>query len=279
MRTTLEPRRRVLANMFSGRACAEGVTIEQMCRLGRTAAELERTAGLVGRALVRSQQMPVPFYGTVVQDEVDAAAVDRAWGGRGVQQSGGGTRSDGEAAEVADGPGGPKDGPVPLGMAGSTPGTSAPPGHARWQAPVGQGLPAMTIGEIGEGGGDGGVADGGGVGVDGGVGGDGGGGDGGGGVGGGGGGGDCGGNDTVQSPAADAEPAAAVTPLKLPADGKVWAQPRRSSDAAPRPGRDGGAAPKWTTTRLEQGPGWTLDVVRPPAGGKADAGGARGPGA
>ncbi len=63
---------------------------------------------------------------------------------------------------------------------------------------------------------------------------------------------------------------AAVAPQ--PADGKVWAQPRRSADSAPRAGRDAGAAPAWTTTRLEQGPGWTLDVMRPPKGGTAGAG-------
>jgi hypothetical protein len=28
-------------------------------------------------------------------------------------------------------------------------------------------------------------------------------------------------------------------------------------------GRDAGSTPAWTTSRLEQGPGWTLDVVRP----------------
>jgi len=239
---------RELADTQISRAYAEGVTIEQMCRLGRTAAELVRTAGLMGRALERSQQMPVPFYGTVVEDEVDLVAVDRAWGGRGMQQPDGGTPSDGEAAEAADGPGGPKDGPVPRGMAGSTPGTSVPPGQPpgqapggkarRWQAPVGQGLPAMTTGEMGEGGGDGGGDDG----------------------------------DSVQRPVADAEASVAVTPMPLPADQKVWAQPRRSPDTAARPGRDAGAAPEWTTTRLDQGPGWTLEVVRPRASGKAGAG-------
>ena len=42
-------------------------------------------------------------------------------------------------------PGGSTCGAVPQRIAGSTPGTSAPPGQdARWQALVGQGLPAMT---------------------------------------------------------------------------------------------------------------------------------------
>jgi hypothetical protein len=240
---------RELADMFAGRACAPGVTIQQMCRLGRTAAELVRTAGVVGRALERSQQAPVPFYGTVEEDEVDLAAVDRAWGGRAVQQPAGGTGEDGEAEKAAESPNTPKDGPVPRGMAGSPPGTSA----------RGQGLPAMTIGES-SGDGDGGGGDGG---------------DGGDGVSGG----DGGGNDTVQSPAADAEPAPAVMPMPLPADTKLWAQPRRPAHPATHPGRDAGAAPAWTTSRLGQGPGWTLEVVSPRAGGTAGAGTARGAGA
>ncbi len=32
---------------------------------------------------------------------------------------------------------------------------------------------------------------------------------------------------------------------------------------SPRPSQDAGPAPAWTTSRLDQGPGWTLDVVRP----------------
>ena len=67
----------------------------------------------------------------------------------------------------------------------------------------------------------------------------------------GGGGGD---GDPMQPPAPDAAACVAVTPVPLPADGKVWAQPRRSADTAPRPGRDGGAAPRgrrrgWTRGR------------------------------
>ena len=229
------------------RSFAPELTVEQLCRLRRTSAELTRTAATLERTLARRQAVPAPFFGRVEADAVDIGALDAVWcegvsaaGAGGVRQGAGETREDGE---VAGGPGGLKDGPVPRGMAGSAPGTSAP-GTRPAAGSVGQGLPAMTIGEMGEGG-DGGGGDRGGGGGDG---------------------------DPMQPPAPDAEACVAVTPVPLPADGKVWAQPRRSADTAARPGRDGGAAPAWTTTRLEQGPGWTLDVVRPPKGGKAGAG-------
>ena len=60
---------------------AAGVTVEQMCRLSRCSAELVRTAAVLSRTLARQQQKPVPFFGTVVADAVDVAAVDAAWGG------------------------------------------------------------------------------------------------------------------------------------------------------------------------------------------------------
>ena len=42
------------------------------------------------------------------------------------------------------------------------------------------------------------------------------------------------------------------------------------------PGRDAGSTPEWTTSRLDQGSGWTLDVVRPRTDGEAGAGTAPG---
>jgi hypothetical protein len=53
-----------------------------MCRLGRTAAELLRSADRLDRTLARHQQMPVSFYGTVVQDEVDIPALETFWASR-----------------------------------------------------------------------------------------------------------------------------------------------------------------------------------------------------
>jgi hypothetical protein len=70
---------RELANNLTTRAYAPGATVEQMCRLGRTSAELVRTAAVLERALTRRQQQPVPFFGTVVADEVDIAALDAVW--------------------------------------------------------------------------------------------------------------------------------------------------------------------------------------------------------
>jgi hypothetical protein len=76
----------------------------------------------------------VPFFGTVLADGIDVAALAAGWGGSGSRR---------DDAGVLGG-GGSADGPVPAGMAGTTPGSSAPPGQARWQALEGQGLPAMT---------------------------------------------------------------------------------------------------------------------------------------
>src|SRR5208283_5069120 len=84
---------RELAGAVVARAYAPDVTLEQMCRISRSSAEVMRTAGAMGRALERSQQMPVPFYGTVVEDDVDLAAVDRAWCG-GAAAAGVGPASD-----------------------------------------------------------------------------------------------------------------------------------------------------------------------------------------
>jgi hypothetical protein len=41
-------------------------------------------------------------------------------------------------------------------------------------------------------------------------------------------------------------------------------------------GRDAGSTPESVVMRLDQGPGWTLDVVRPGMGGKAGIGAAPG---
>ncbi|HET6240160.1 MAG TPA: hypothetical protein VFE41_35135 [Acetobacteraceae bacterium] len=70
---------RELADTVISRAQAPDVTVVELCRLARTAGEVVRTAALLLRTLERSQQLPVPFYGTVIEDEVDLAVVDRAW--------------------------------------------------------------------------------------------------------------------------------------------------------------------------------------------------------
>src|ERR1039458_1289780 len=101
-------------------ANAPGLTVEQVCRLRRTAAALTNSATALERTLARHQQKPVPFFGTVLADGIDVAALAAGWGGSGSRR---------DDAGVLGG-GGSADGPVPAGMAGTTPGSSAPPGQA-----------------------------------------------------------------------------------------------------------------------------------------------------
>ena len=70
---------RELADAFIARAQAPNLEINQMCRLGRTGAELLRSAATLDRTLARHQQMPTPFNGTVIQDEVDISALETIW--------------------------------------------------------------------------------------------------------------------------------------------------------------------------------------------------------
>src|SRR5277367_1589456 len=70
---------RGLVDSFTARAQAPSLEINQMCRLGRTAAELLRSAAALDRTLARHQQMPTPFYGVVIQDEVDIPALETIW--------------------------------------------------------------------------------------------------------------------------------------------------------------------------------------------------------
>ena len=58
---------------------APGLTVEQVCRLRRTAAELTRSAATLERGLARRQATPAPFFGTVEADAVDIGALDAVW--------------------------------------------------------------------------------------------------------------------------------------------------------------------------------------------------------
>jgi hypothetical protein len=71
---------RELSNTFAKASQAPGHIADQMCRLGRTASGLMRTAIELRRSLARLQQKPAPFFGTVDDHEVDLAAVDAMWG-------------------------------------------------------------------------------------------------------------------------------------------------------------------------------------------------------
>jgi hypothetical protein len=71
---------RELTNTFAKAAQAPDLTTEKLCRLGRTASGLMRIAIDLDRSLVRHQQKPAPFFGTVEDHEVDLAEVDTMWG-------------------------------------------------------------------------------------------------------------------------------------------------------------------------------------------------------
>jgi hypothetical protein len=159
-----------------------GLTVDQICRLRRTGYGLANSVAGLERLLARHQQKPVPFFGTVLADGIDVAALAAGWGGAGLRredvgESGGGDGGltdgpvpvgmagtsptmtikaspdvmmatgpdDAMASGGRAGAGGLTDGPAAAGMAGTTPGTSAPPGQARWQALEAQDLPAMTV--------------------------------------------------------------------------------------------------------------------------------------
>ena len=76
---------RELANTFAKASQTPGHTADQMCRLGRTASGLMRTAIELRRTLARLQQKPAPFFGTLDDHEVDLAEVDARWGGHAAQ--------------------------------------------------------------------------------------------------------------------------------------------------------------------------------------------------
>jgi hypothetical protein len=61
------------------RANVPGLTVEQVCRVRRAAADLTRTSATLERALSRRQEQPAAFFGTVLADQVDIAALDAVW--------------------------------------------------------------------------------------------------------------------------------------------------------------------------------------------------------
>jgi hypothetical protein len=61
------------------RANVPGLTVEQVCRVRRAAADLTRTSATLERALSRRQEQPAAFFGTVLSDQVDIAALDAVW--------------------------------------------------------------------------------------------------------------------------------------------------------------------------------------------------------
>ena len=130
---------RELADAIAARAYAPDLTVPQMCRVGRTSAELGRTATGMVRALERSQQMPAPFFGTVLADGVDIAAVDAAWG-KGTARP--------EAETAVGGSGDLTAGTAAEGMAGTSSSMTVGVGAGASRT-VGAGA-AMTIATTGE---------------------------------------------------------------------------------------------------------------------------------
>ncbi len=57
-----------------------GVTVDQACRLRRTAGALMNSTVALERTLARHQQRPVPFFGTVLDDAIDVPALAAGWG-------------------------------------------------------------------------------------------------------------------------------------------------------------------------------------------------------
>jgi hypothetical protein len=207
---------------------APGLTVEQICRLRRTAADLTRSAATLERTLARRQATPAPFFGTVEADAVDIGALDAVWCTGPAACAGAGSVQQPATPEPAAVPGtlDPVINPVGPGLDGA-----AVPDHAVPPARIAT-APATPAPD--------------------------------------------------QPDAAPLAVDAGASPVAAPpsADTKVRAPRRtRSADTAPRLGRDAGATPAWTTTRLNQGPGWALEVVRPRTGGDTGGGAAPGSGA
>jgi len=209
-----------------------GLTVEQVCRLRRTAADLTRSAATLERSLGRRQATPAPFFGTVEADVVDIGALDAVWCKGAAAAAGAGPMQQAAApAPVADGPcpAAPipevDPGPGPLGL---RPGGAEMLVHA---------APSMRVAA------------------------------------------DPAASAPNQPDGAPLAADAGASPVAAPppsADTKMRARRARSSAPVAQLAPDAGATPAWTTTRLDQGPGWTLEVVRPRTGGEAQGGAAPG---
>jgi hypothetical protein len=73
---------RELIDAYKARAHTPDLDINQMCRLGRTADALLRSAATLERTLAQHQKLPSAFLGVVIQDEVDVPALEAIWAGR-----------------------------------------------------------------------------------------------------------------------------------------------------------------------------------------------------
>jgi hypothetical protein len=226
-----------------------GLTVEQVCRLRRIGGALTVSAAVLERVLWRHQQRPVPFFGTVLPDAIDVPALAAGWGGPGLRGE--------DAGEAGRGEGGLTDGLVVVGMAGTSPAMTVKASAAVTMAAG----PDDAVASDGDGGlTDGPVV----VGMAG------------------------------TSPAMTVKASAAVTMATGPddavaSDGRAGAGgltdgPAAAGMAGSSPAMTVNSSPAMTVnsgpphpradadatlgvvTQLEQGPGWTLDVVRPRMG-------------
>jgi hypothetical protein len=207
---------RELAGTCAADAHAAGLTVEQRCRLARTAAELLRSATSIQRTLARNQQKPVPFYGTVLQDAVDLAALDSIWRKNPAQREA--VQRPAPQRPAPQRPAPQREAPqreAPQPTAAKT----APP--ARDPTPAARPAPEQLPNPP----------------------------------------------DAAPVTVATAHPKARMSP-PAPPDGASQAQPDRAPAPAIHPGRPIGATGEWTITKLDEGPGWTREVLRHQSAGK-----------
>ena len=80
---------REAADGCAARANTPGLAVEQVCRLLRIASVLLNSSAVLERTLARHQQKPAPFFGTVLAEGIDIAALAAGWGGAGSRPDGG----------------------------------------------------------------------------------------------------------------------------------------------------------------------------------------------
>src|SRR5271165_21303 len=83
---------RELADNLARQVYAPGVSVAEMYRMSRGAGELARSATMLGQELTRCQQTPAPFFGTVVAEGVDVAAVVAGWGSKAPRKAAAGAK-------------------------------------------------------------------------------------------------------------------------------------------------------------------------------------------
>ena len=181
-------------------AAAPGLALEHVSRLMRTGVALSTAGVALERSLVRHQQKPVPFFGTVLAEGIDIAAIAGRWGAAGVR----GDRGEGSVREVIRSTAGTDPVPQP-------PTASVQPATLSVQPPL----------------------------------------------------------PTPQLPAASVQPATPSVQAPLPSP----QPPPTRGGGEGCPAQDVEAIPA-VVTRLREGRGWALDVVRPRKAGDGGCGSA-----